>query len=155
MCVKYQDNLIIPFSDNVCDKLGKLGHCIIPVSDNVRDISYLVKFSEYVCDISGKLHNCVIPFSDNVCDISGQLLCQRLQQRKRRRKKVTAELVGTKSLPVNGLTATNCNAATHANFLTMCVTYHKNCINSLSHFPTMSVTYPNHTTFWLCMMYNN
>ena len=39
MCVKYQDNLIIPFSDNVCDKSGKLCHCIIPVSDNVRDIS--------------------------------------------------------------------------------------------------------------------
>ena len=39
MCVTYQDNLIIQFSDKVCDKSGKLCHCIIPVSDNVRDIS--------------------------------------------------------------------------------------------------------------------
>ena len=37
--VTYQDNPMIQFSDNVCDKSGKLCHCIIPVSDNVRDIS--------------------------------------------------------------------------------------------------------------------
>ena len=39
MFVTYKDNFIIPFSDNLCDKSGKLCHCIIPVSDNVRDIS--------------------------------------------------------------------------------------------------------------------
>ena len=39
MFVTYQDNLIIQFSDKVCNKSGKLCHCIIPVSDNVRDIS--------------------------------------------------------------------------------------------------------------------
>ena len=39
MLVTYQDNPMIQFSDNVCDKSGKLCHCIIPVSDNVRDIS--------------------------------------------------------------------------------------------------------------------
>ena len=39
MFVTYQDNLIIQFSDKVNDKSGKLCHGIIPVSDNVRDIS--------------------------------------------------------------------------------------------------------------------
>ena len=39
MFVTYQDNFIIPFSDNVCDKSGEPCHCINPFSDNVRDIS--------------------------------------------------------------------------------------------------------------------
>ena len=39
MCVTHQDNLIIQFSDNVCDKSSKLCHRIIPFYDNVCDIS--------------------------------------------------------------------------------------------------------------------
>ena len=37
--VTCQVNLIIQFSNNVCDKSGDLYHCIIPFSDNVCDIS--------------------------------------------------------------------------------------------------------------------
>ena len=47
MCVTYQFNLIIQFSDNVCDKSGELYHCIIRFADNVRDISGLVKSKGY------------------------------------------------------------------------------------------------------------
>ena len=38
MFVTHQDNFIIQFSDNVCDKIGEPCHCINPFSDNVRDI---------------------------------------------------------------------------------------------------------------------
>ena len=47
MCVTYQVNLIIQFSDNVCCKSDKLYHCIISFSDNVCDIS-----GELPCQIS-------------------------------------------------------------------------------------------------------
>ena len=50
-------------------------------------------------------------------------------------------IVATKTLPVNRLTATDCNNAACAYFLTMVVTYNKNCITLSSHLPTMSVTY--------------
>ena len=45
MCVTYQFNLIIQFSDNLCDKSGELYHCIKPFSDNVCDISGQLPFS--------------------------------------------------------------------------------------------------------------
>ena len=108
-------------------------------------VNYHIKFSEYVCDISGKLYHCMIPFSDNVCDISGQLPCQRSRRRKKmggkRTEKITAVRVTTTTLPVNRLTATDYNAAAFAYFLTMGVTYLKNCITLSSHFPTMPMTY--------------
>ena len=98
-----------------------------------------------MCDISGKQYHCIIPFSDNVCDISGQLPCQRSRRRKKmggkRTEKITAVRVTTTTLPVNRLTATDYNAAAFAYFLTMGVTYLKNCITLSSHFLTMPVTY--------------
>ena len=56
-------------------------------------------------------------------------------------QKITAVRVTTTTLPVNRLTATDCNAAACAYFLTMGVTYLKNCITLSSHFPTMPMTY--------------
>ena len=114
-----------------------------PTMSVTYQVNYLVKFSDNVCDISGWLYHCIIPFSDDVCDISGQLF-QRLRQRKKRegrekRKKVVT--VTTTTLPFDRLTETDCKAATCAYFLTVDVTYHKNCITLSSHFPTIPMTY--------------
>ena len=50
----------------------------------------------------------------------------------RRKKKIMAEIVATMSLPVNYLTATDCNAAAHANITLNATTPHF-LIQSLSH----------------------
>ena len=47
-----------------------------------------------------------------------------------RKLKITVVRVIATTLPVDHLTATDCNAATCAYFLAMGVTYHKNCITS-------------------------
>ena len=66
-----------------------------------------------------KEKRCIIPFSDNVCEIWGQLNCQRKEMGGKRTEKITAVTVTTTTLPVNCLTATDCNAAACAYFLTM------------------------------------
>ena len=131
---------IIPFSDNVCDKSGKLCHCIIPVSDNVRDISGQLPcriFWICVWHIRKTVSLYQPFFRQCLWHIRPNTLSKAAMEGKKgkkRRKKVIGELVATTLLPINCLMATNCNAAAHANFLTMCVTYHKSCINSSSHF---------------------
>ena len=47
-----------------------------------------------------------------------------------RKENMTVVRVTTTTLPVDSLTATDCNVATDAFFLTIGVTYHKNCITS-------------------------
>ena len=79
MFLTHQYNLIIQFSDNVCDKSDELCHCIIPFSDNVRDISGQLPcqiFWQCVWHIRTTVSSCIIPFSNNVCDISGQIPCK-------------------------------------------------------------------------------
>ena len=115
MFVKYQDNLIIPFSDNVCDKSGKLCHCIIPFSDNVRDIS-----GQLPCQIFWicvwhirKTVSLYQPFFRQCLWHIRPTTCQRLRRRKKRgerKEKITAVRVTTTMLPVDRLTATDCNA---------------------------------------------
>ena len=129
MFVKYQDNLIIPFSDNVCDKSSKLCHCSIPISDNVCDRS--TTLSNFLRMCVTYQENC-ITVSSLFPTISGQLSCQATEKKKggERKEKITAVRVTTTTLPFNRLTATHCNAATCAFFLKMGMTYHKNCITS-------------------------
>ena len=88
MFVTYEDNIIIQFSDNLCDKSCEPCHCIIPFSDNVRDISELSHFptmsvtyralgqvtlSNFLSMFVTYQDNLIIQFSDKVCDKSGKL----------------------------------------------------------------------------------
>ena len=43
---------------------------------------------------------------------------------KKKKKKITAEIVATTSLPVDRLTATDCNAAARANFVLVQIQIH-------------------------------
>ena len=90
-----------------------------PTMSVTYQVNYFVKFSDNVCDISGQLYHTIIPFSDNVCDIRGQLNCQRKKMGGKRTEKITAVTVTNTTLPVNCLTATDCNAAACAYFLTL------------------------------------
>ena len=118
MFVKYQDNLIIPFSDNVRDISGQLPCQIfwICVWHVRKTVSLYHPF-----------------FRQCLWHIRPITLSKVATEKKRgggRKEKMTVVRVTTTTLPVDSLTATDCNVATDAFFLTIGVTYHKNCITS-------------------------
>ena len=117
MCVTYQVNLIIQFSDKVWNKSGELYYCIISFSDNVHDIS-------------GQLR----------CSIFWQCAWQI-----RRTLSLYHPIFRQCPWHIRSTTLKNVlwrvKSTLSSNFLTMCVTNQAIFITVSSHFPTMSVTY--------------
>ena len=134
MFVKYQDNLIVPQYVWQIRETVALYHSIFRQCPwHIRSttlsnfLNMCVTRQENCITVSSLFPTMSVTYQANYL-VKG---CEGENKRGRGRKeKMTVVRVTTTTLPVDSLTATDCNIATDAFFLTMGVTYHKNCITS-------------------------